>query len=188
MHSLFNDISTSCCATVLPQAQDIVPATTVQFYAAGIKPVVKWFTLRLPWKKRPPGSRWSCISLKSHRIPATSCACARTRLRRAGLDYRDRARVIRHSSFEDCREHLGQRRWLAFTTRGRRYHSDWGFSAGDVLLFGPETRGLPQSVLDQIPVEQWLCIPQLPDARSLNLGNAAAVGVYEAWRQIGYAE
>jgi tRNA (cytidine/uridine-2'-O-)-methyltransferase len=110
------------------------------------------------------------------------------RLRRAGLDYRDRARVIRHSSFEDCREHLGQRRWLAFTTRGRRYHSDWGFSAGDVLLFGPETRGLPQSVLDQIPVEQWLCIPQLPDARSLNLGNAAAVGVYEAWRQIGYAE
>lgn len=109
------------------------------------------------------------------------------RLRRAGMDYRDLACVERHSGLAACRQALGPRRWLAFTTRGTVCHSAWAFQPGDVLMFGPETRGLPADVLEEIPAAQRLCIPQLPGARSINLGNAVAIGLFEAWRQIGFA-
>lgn len=110
------------------------------------------------------------------------------RLRRAGLDYRDRVQVECHANLDVCRQRLGQRRWLAFTTRGTRSHADWRYKAGDVLLFGPETRGLPESVLEILPPDQRLKIPQRADARSLNLANAVAIGLYEAWRQLDFID
>lgn len=108
------------------------------------------------------------------------------RLRRAGMDYRERAVVKRHRSLQACRDILGQRRWLAFTSRASRPMADWSFQAGDVLLFGSETAGLPPEVIDEVPPEQRLLIPQMPGARSLNLSNAVAVGLFEAWRQLGF--
>ena len=109
------------------------------------------------------------------------------RLRRAGMDYRERAVVNRHRSLQECRDFLGQRRWLAFTSRAARPMADWTFQAGDVLLFGSETAGLPAEVIDEVPLEQRLLIPQMPGARSLNLSNAVAVGLFEAWRQLDFA-
>ncbi len=109
------------------------------------------------------------------------------RLRRAGLDHTDRSRVHQHDSLDQCVAAIGQARWLAFTTRAERCFSDWSYQAGDVLLFGPETRGLPESVLARFKPEQRLRIPQQPTSRSLNLSNAVAIAAYEGWRQLGYA-
>jgi tRNA (cytidine/uridine-2'-O-)-methyltransferase len=108
-------------------------------------------------------------------------------VRRAGLDYRELADVREHASLQDCLEHLGQPRWFAFTTRGTLRHDQVRYGEDDALLFGPETRGLPEDVLQQCPSERQLRIPMLPGARSLNLSNAVAVAVYEAWRQLGFA-
>ena len=109
-----------------------------------------------------------------------------TRVKRAGLDYADMTRVrqyVNWSSFKT--EHPKMRIW-AFSTRGRRQFSDAIFKADDVLLFGPETRGLPDSVLNSLPVEALLRLPMLAHSRSLNLANTVAVAVYEAWRQLDY--
>jgi len=76
---------------------------------------------------------------------------------------------------------------LALSTRGRQSYADVRYRPDDILLFGPETRGLPQQLLAELPAEQRLCIPMRPDNRSLNLSNAVAVVVYEAWRQLGFA-
>lgn len=108
-------------------------------------------------------------------------------LRRAGLDYREHAEVHRHRSLGHCRETLGERRWLAFSSRAEQPLSECSFRVGDVLLFGSETAGLPAEVLESIPSNRRLLIPQMPGARSLNLSNAVAVALYEAWRQLGYA-
>lgn len=110
------------------------------------------------------------------------------RLRRAGMDYREMATVQRHRTLTACHEALGRdRRWLAFTSFARRAYSDWKFESGDVLLFGSETSGLPGDVLAGVPPERQLVIPQMPGARSLNLANAVAVVVFEAWRQQEFA-
>lgn len=109
------------------------------------------------------------------------------RLRRAGLDYRERTDLVRHLSFEACFQTLAERRWVAFTSRAHRAYTAWEFEPGDVLLFGRETSGLPETVLAAIPVHQRLLIPQMPGARSLNLANAVAIGLFEAWRQQGFA-
>jgi tRNA (cytidine/uridine-2'-O-)-methyltransferase len=107
-------------------------------------------------------------------------------VRRAGLDYRELAEVREHASLADCLASLGQPRWFAFTIRGGSRHDEPRYAAGDVLVFGPETRGLPDEVLAACPPERRLRIPMRPGARSLNLSNAVAVAVYEAWRQLGY--
>jgi tRNA (cytidine/uridine-2'-O-)-methyltransferase len=107
-------------------------------------------------------------------------------VRRAGLDYRELAEVREHASLADCLTSLGQPRWFALTTRGGSRHDEPRYAAGDVLVFGPETRGLPDEVLAACPPERRLRIPMRPGARSLNLSNAVAVAVYEAWRQLGY--
>lgn len=108
------------------------------------------------------------------------------KLRRAGLDYREFATVETHASLEACLEQLGQPRVFALSTRGTTRYDTPNYAEGDAFLLGPETRGLPQAVLDALPAEQCLRLPMRPDNRSLNLSNTAAVIVYEAWRQQGF--
>jgi len=108
------------------------------------------------------------------------------RLRRAGLDYREFAAVQTHASLTDCLDALGRPRLFALTTRGRVAHSAVGYEPGDAFLLGPESRGLPAEILDALPAECRLRLPMVPGSRSLNLSNAAAVVVYEAWRQQGF--
>lgn len=108
------------------------------------------------------------------------------RLKRAGLDYREFADVKVYADLEACLQALGGPRVFALSTRGATTYASATFRCGDAFLFGPETRGLPQSVLDALPPEQTLRLPMRPENRSLNLSNAAAVVVYEAWRQIGF--
>lgn len=111
-----------------------------------------------------------------------------TRLRRAGLDYRDLATTTVHPNFEAFAAQLGERRLFAFSTRGQRRYDSVAFRAGDALLFGPESRGLPDALLDSIAAERRLRIPMQANVRSLNLANAVAVAVYEAWRQLGFEQ
>ncbi len=107
------------------------------------------------------------------------------KLRRAGLDYREWVDVRQHASLSALREELNGR-LLACTTRGQLGHHEVQYAEGDILLFGPETRGLPQDVIDSVPADQRIRIPMRPGNRSLNLSNAVAVVVYEAWRQLGF--
>lgn len=107
-------------------------------------------------------------------------------LRRAGLDYHEFTAVQTYRDYQDFLRRMQPRRLLAFSTRGRTPYTDVGFCDGDVLLFGPETRGLPQALLDSLPEQQRLRLPMLPENRSLNLSNVVAIAVYEAWRQLGF--
>jgi tRNA (cytidine/uridine-2'-O-)-methyltransferase len=108
------------------------------------------------------------------------------RLRRAGLDYHEFAELKVYGSLEEFVTEQRPGTIYACTTRGERYYSDAEYRPGDALLFGPETRGLPQELLDRMEPEQLLRLPMQPESRSLNLSNAAAVFVYEAWRQLGF--
>ncbi len=109
------------------------------------------------------------------------------KLRRAGLDYREWARVREHVSWEAYREAERPTTVYAFSTRGTRSYSEVAYRPGDTLLFGPETRGLPDDLLAAIGREHVLRLPMVPGSRSLNLSNAVAVVVYEAWRQAAFA-
>lgn len=108
------------------------------------------------------------------------------KLRRAGLDYREFASVQTHGSLDDCLRALESPRLFALSTRGSTRHDEPDYREGDAFLMGPETRGLPQQLLESLPPEQVLRLPMRADSRSLNLSNAAAVIVYEAWRQLGF--
>lgn len=110
-----------------------------------------------------------------------------TRLRRAGLDYHEWARVREHADFEAFLASVQPSRVYAFTTRATGHFHEVRYQPGDALLFGPETRGLPLEVLNRLPPAQWLRIPMAVNMRSLNLSNAVAVAVFEAWRQNGYS-
>lgn len=110
------------------------------------------------------------------------------RLRRAGLDYREFARVSTHASLDDCLAVLEPATVYALSTRGVMPHSAPAYAPGDAFLLGPETRGLPAGILDRYPPWQRIRIPMRPASRSLNLSNAAAVIVYEAWRQQGFRD
>ncbi len=109
------------------------------------------------------------------------------KLRRAGLDYHEFADVAVHDSLDAFLADVKPARLFALSTRGRHLYTHVQFHTDDAMLFGPETRGLPQDVLDALPPEQRLRLPMRPDNRSLNLSNAVAVVVYEAWRQMGFA-
>ena len=109
------------------------------------------------------------------------------KLRRAGLDYREFVDVQTHASRDHCLESRGRPRAFALSTRNALRYDKAEFEEGDALLFGPETRGLPQEGLDALPDGQRLRLPMKKGNRSLNLSNAAAVVVYEAWRQLGFA-
>jgi tRNA (cytidine/uridine-2'-O-)-methyltransferase len=109
------------------------------------------------------------------------------RVRRAGLDYREMARVVEHDDLGACLDVVGDSRVFALTTKAKRSYFDVGFVAGDAFLLGPETRGLPQDVMAGLAPDRLLRLPLVPGNRSLNLSNAAAVALYEAWRQQGFA-
>jgi tRNA (cytidine/uridine-2'-O-)-methyltransferase len=109
------------------------------------------------------------------------------RVRRAGLDYHDMAVVTIHPSLPAAREALPDRRWFATTARAGIAPHQLALEPGDVFLFGPEPTGLPDEVLDTFGPDRRLRLPMRPGNRSLNLSNAVAVTVYEAWRQNGFA-
>lgn len=108
------------------------------------------------------------------------------RLRRAGMDYRDKAAVTVHGDLEAWRRALRPERVFAFTVDGERLYTDVAYRPGDCLLFGPESDGLPAEVLGLGWLTGRLRLPMLPGVRSLNLSNSAAIVVYEAWRQQGF--
>jgi tRNA (cytidine/uridine-2'-O-)-methyltransferase len=108
-------------------------------------------------------------------------------LRRAGLDYHQLTHMQVWSSIEACFSVVQPARWFALSTRGAQRYDQVSYQPGDTFVFGPETRGLPQALLEQCPDKQRLRIPMLPGNRSLNLSNSVAVLVYEAWRQQGFA-
>lgn len=109
-----------------------------------------------------------------------------TRLRRAGLDYREWARVELHASLAGFVKTVRPNRIWAVSTHGDRCYSEIAYQPDDALLFGPETRGLPQQVLSDLGSGRIVRLPMVPQSRSLNLSNAVAVMVYEAWRQQGF--
>ena len=104
-------------------------------------------------------------------------------LKRAGLDYHEYAEIRVHASLESCLDTLDSKDVYAFSTRGRRRFDEVHYSDNSVLLFGPETRGLPQPVLDRFDSAHVVNIPMLANSRSLNLSNAVAVAIFAAWRQ-----
>ena len=108
------------------------------------------------------------------------------RLRRAGLDYHEFAAVKAYPNLDACLQAVEPNRVFALSTKGTRNFSEVQFAAGDLFLFGPESRGLPAEVREALPADQVLRIPMRPDSRSLNLSNSAAILIYEAWRQQGY--
>ncbi len=110
------------------------------------------------------------------------------KLRRAGLDYREFASIKTHKSLAACLEVLGQPRVFALSTHGQTRPDVPNYRKNDAFLLGPETRGLPTEVLEALPAEQRLRLPMRQGSRSLNLSNAAAVIVYEAWRQLGFED
>lgn len=109
-----------------------------------------------------------------------------SRLRRAGLDYHEWVSIREHDSYAAFLNRESPQRILAFSTRGEAGYTEIDYQSGDALLFGPETRGLPSSLLESVPSHQRLRIPMRAGQRSLNLSNAVAVVVFEAWRQLGF--
>jgi tRNA (cytidine/uridine-2'-O-)-methyltransferase len=112
------------------------------------------------------------------------------KVRRAGLDYHDLARVKRHANMEVFIEYMDAQgkdyRLFACTTKTTGHHVDAKFQEGNVLIFGPESRGLPAEFIESLPMEQRIRIPMMADSRSLNLSNAVAIIAFEAWRQLGF--
>jgi tRNA (cytidine/uridine-2'-O-)-methyltransferase len=107
-------------------------------------------------------------------------------LRRAGLDYHEFAHVQVHPSYADLKQTLDGRRMFALSTRGTRNYTEAEFRVGDAFVFGAETRGLAPDLLEEFPAALRLRLPMLAGNRSVNLSNAVAVVVFEAWRQIGF--
>lgn len=108
-------------------------------------------------------------------------------LKRAGLDYHEYASLVVHEDWEACKQALAGRRMFALTTKGSTRHSDIRFLPGDVFVFGPETRGLPEEIRAEFSPEHRVRLPMMPESRSLNLSNSAAILLYEAWRQHDFA-
>ena len=122
-----------------------------------------------------------------HLVKPLGFELTRKAVRRAGLDYEELAQVRVHTNLPACLEALQDARLFSIETGGSRAYSDAQFKPNDALIFGPETRGLPARVLEQLPRERQLAIPMRAGNRSLNLSNAVALVVYEAWRQNRFA-
>ncbi len=122
-----------------------------------------------------------------HLIEPLGFSLDEKRLRRAGLDYREWASVASYRNLADFLERSPCRRLFGYSTHGQRDHCSVTYEPEDGLLFGPETRGLPQGVRERLGEDRLLRLPMQPGSRSLNLSNCVAVVVYEAWRQQGFA-
>lgn len=123
-----------------------------------------------------------------HLIEPLGFSLDEARVRRAGLDYREYANVAVHRGFQDFIGTIGDSRIIAFSQHATMVYTDVFYREGDVLLFGKESTGLPNAVLDHRSVAERVRIPIAKNGRSLNLANAAAIGVYEAWRQLGFLQ
>lgn len=108
------------------------------------------------------------------------------RLRRAGLDYHEFATLTVHDNWGECADSMKERRVFAVSTKGAQRYDLNDYTEGDAFLFGPETRGLPPEILHAFPEQRRLLVPMVPGSRSLNLSNAVAVVIYEAWRHAGF--
>ena len=124
--------------------------------------------------------------VKLHLVRPLGFELDEPRLKRAGLDYREFASLAVHDDLDDCLESLRHPRVFAFSSKATHCYTNVSYRAGDALLFGPETRGLPRELLDNLPEKRRLRLPMRPGNRSLNLSNTVAVSVYEAWRQNGF--
>lgn len=122
-----------------------------------------------------------------HVIEPTGFGWDDKKLRRAGLDYHEFAHVKRHANFEAFLQAIEGQRLFALTTKTDKCYASMQYQIGDCLLFGPETRGLPEEVRNHPRVTDLLTIPMKPESRSLNLSNSAAIVAFEAWRQLGFA-
>jgi len=107
-------------------------------------------------------------------------------LLRAGLDYHEFATITVHESWADCAVSVKDRRLFAVSTKGTQRYDLVDYAAGDVFVFGPESRGLPAEILGTVAEQQRIRVPMVPGNRSLNLSNTVAVVIYEAWRQVGF--
>jgi tRNA (cytidine/uridine-2'-O-)-methyltransferase len=108
------------------------------------------------------------------------------KVRRAGLDYHEWANVKIHPNYAAFKQAVAGQRIFAMTTKGSQNYANMQYQKGDVFLMGPETRGLPESVRNELPENQRIRLPMTAESRSLNLSNATAVIAYEAWRQAGF--
>jgi tRNA (cytidine/uridine-2'-O-)-methyltransferase len=142
---------------------------------------------------RIPGNTGNTIRLAAatgaelHLVEPLGFDLSEPKLKRAGLDYHDLASLHVHADLETALDALGDARVFAFTTGATRSYADVSYERGDVLLFGAEPSGLPDEVLAHPRVTDRLRLPMLPARRSMNLANCAAIVVYEAWRQHGFA-
>jgi len=127
------------------------------------------------------------VGARLHLVHPLGFVLDEPRVKRAGLDYHELACVTEHSSLPACLEQVAAKRIFALSTKGTRSLFDQQYAAGDAFLLGPETRGLPEDVLADFDADRVLRIPMRMGNRSLNLSNAAAVVLYEAWRQAGFA-
>jgi len=123
---------------------------------------------------------------KLHLIKPLGFTLEDKQLRRAGLDYHEWAEMRIYANLETFIAEYNSTRIFAFSTRSETCYTQASFQTNDALLFGPETRGLPQEVLQQFPAWRKLKLPMRPGNRSLNLSNAVAIAVYEAWRQLEF--
>jgi tRNA (cytidine/uridine-2'-O-)-methyltransferase len=108
-------------------------------------------------------------------------------LRRSGLDYHDLADLLVHPNLQECLDRLAASRWFAVETGARSRYTEFAYRDSDAFFFGPETRGLPAGVVARLGSDRSITVPMRPASRSLNLSNAVAVVVYEAWRQMNFA-
>ena len=122
-----------------------------------------------------------------HLVEPLGFALDDAKLRRAGLDYHEYAALETHASFDAFLARTAPPRWFGYSTRGTMRYDEVGYLAGDALVFGRESAGLGEELLARLPPERRLRLPMRPESRSLNLSNAVAVAVFEAWRQLGFA-
>ena len=129
-----------------------------------------------------------CVNTSSnlHLIKPLGFNLDEKQVRRAGLDYHDVAKINIYETYSDCLKTLKGNRFFAVTTKETKYYGDFDYKKGDVFVFGPETRGLPMSILDNLIEDEKIRVPMVKNNRSLNLSNSVAIVLYEAWRQINF--
>ncbi len=121
-----------------------------------------------------------------HLVKPLGFTLADKQLLRAGLDYHEFATITVHESWAECVARVKARRMFAVSTKGTQRYDQVEYAAGDAFVFGPESRGLPAEILGAVGAQQCLRVPMVPGNRSLNLSNAVAVVIYEAWRQLAF--